>query len=161
MPFALRRSEDETMKSRLVQDDGRQRTFVLVLEPGEEAFAAITDFVECETITAASVTAIGAFSSAVVGWFDVGQKSYREIPVAEQCEVLSTMGDIALGDDGKPSVHLHSVLGLSDGSTRGGHLIRGTVNPTLEVVINETPAKLRRRKHPDMGVALIDLDGSN
>lgn len=148
------------MKSKLVQDDGMERTFVLVLEPGEEAFAAITDFAGRENITAASLTAIGAFSDAVIGWFDVAQKTYREIRVMEQCEVLSTMGDIALGDDGKPSLHLHSVLGLSDGSTRGGHLIRGMVNPTLEVVLNETPARLRRRKHSDMGVALIDLDAS-
>ena len=146
------------MKSKLVLDEGRERTFVLVLEPGEEAFASITEFAGRENITEASLTAIGAFSEAVVGWFDIERKTYREIPVAEQCEVLSTMGDIAVGDDGRPSLHLHSVLGLSDGSTRGGHLIRGRVNPTLEVVINETPARLRRRKHSEMGVALIDLN---
>jgi predicted DNA-binding protein with PD1-like motif len=146
------------MKSKLVLDEGTERTFVLVREPGEEAFASITEFAGRENITAASLTAIGAFSEAVVGWFDLERKNYREIPVAEQCEVLSTMGDIAVGDNGKPSLHLHSVLGLSDGSTRGGHLIQGTVSPTLEVVINETPARLRRRKHSDMGVALIDLD---
>jgi len=76
--------------------------------------------------------------------------------VAEQCEGLSLLGDIATGDDGKPSLHLHAVLGLRDGTTRGGHFLKGLVRPTLEVTIVETPAHLRRRKRPELGIALID-----
>ena len=53
--------------------------------------------------------------------------------------------------------HVHVVLGLSDGSTRGGHLLKGFVRPTLEVVVTETPAKLRRRSRPEFGIALIDV----
>jgi hypothetical protein len=44
-----------------------------------------------------------------------------------------------------------------DGSTRGGHLLHGQVWPTLEVIIRETPAELRKTDRPDMGLALIDL----
>src|SRR5205814_9350423 len=66
---------------------------------------------------------------------------YRRIPVDEQCEVLSLIGDVAEGQDG-PIVHAHVVLGLSDGTTRGGHLLEGLVFPTLEVVVTETPAEL-------------------
>ncbi|WP_366928813.1 DUF296 domain-containing protein [Phenylobacterium sp.] len=62
-----------------------------------------------------------------------------------------------MGDDGQPSLHVHAVVGLSDGSTRGGHLLNAVVKPTLEVTIVETPAHLRRRKRPELGVALIDL----
>jgi uncharacterized protein len=65
--------------------------------------------------------------------------------VSEQSEVLSAIGDIAIGDDNRASLHVHIVLGLSDGSTRGGHLLKGTVHPTLEVVLTATPAMLRRR----------------
>jgi hypothetical protein len=111
-----------------------------------------------EGVSAASLTATGAFSRATVGWFDFASKSYKEIAVGEQCEVLSAIGDIAVGDDGKASLHVHVVVGLSDGSTRGGHLLKGTVHPTLEVVLTETPAKLRRRKRADLGIALIDAD---
>jgi hypothetical protein len=71
--------------------------------------------------------------------------------------VLSAIGDIATGDDGKPSIHIHTVLGLSDGSTRGGHFLKGKVRPTLEVTVVETPAHLHRRKQPGLGIALIDL----
>jgi predicted DNA-binding protein with PD1-like motif len=51
------------------------------------------------------------------------------------------------------------VLGLSDGTTRGGHLLEGKVRPTLEIVLVETPTGLRRCKRPEFGIALIDLAG--
>ena len=90
----------------------------------------------------------------------MASKSYRKIEVNEQCEVLSAIGDVAVGDDGKPSLHVHIVLGLADSSTRGGHLLAGTVRPTLEVVLTEVPAVLRRKKKPDLGIALIDIEAT-
>lgn len=67
--------------------------------------------------------------------------------------------NIAEGQDG-PVLHAHVVLGLKDGTTRGGHLLEGRVFPTLEAVVTENPARLRKVLHPDLGSALIDLDWS-
>src|ERR1700726_554511 len=93
------------MKSKLASEhDGR--TFVLILDQDEEAFAAISAFANEQAINAASVAAIGAFESAKVGWFDLAAKRYSPISVDEQCEVLSLLGDIAQGDDGKASSNL-------------------------------------------------------
>ncbi|MFA1678138.1 PPC domain-containing DNA-binding protein, partial [Rhizobium mongolense] len=103
------------------------------------------------------LTAIGAFRSATLGFFEFATKNYKEIPVEEQTEVLSAIGDIAIGDDGKASLHMHVVLGRSDGATRGGHFIKGTVHPTLEIIIRESAVGFRRRKREDLGIALIDL----
>ena len=149
------------MKSQLVSETADAQVHVVILDSGEEAFAALTRFANGAKLTAASLTAIGAFEKATVGWFDFGSKSYRKIEVGEQCEVLSAIGDVAVGDDGKASLHVHIVLGLSDGSTRGGHLLAGTVRPTLEVVVTEVPSKLRRRKRADLGIALIDIDAGS
>jgi uncharacterized protein len=149
------------MKSRVLAAQADARTTVVVLDSGEEAFAALTRYANEAGISGAALTAIGAFENAVVGWFDFATRSYRKIRIDEQCEVLSAIGDIAVGDDGKASLHVHVVLGLSDGSTRGGHLLEGKVRPTLEVVVEETPTHLRRRKRPDLGIALIDLAGSS
>ena len=134
------------MKSKHIAADAEAQVHVIILDSGEEAFAALTRFANESAISAASLTAIGAFERATVGWFDIASKSYRKIEVNEQCEVLSAIGDVAVGDDGKPSLHVHIVLGLADGSTRGGHLLAGTVRPTLEVVLTEVPATLRRKK---------------
>jgi uncharacterized protein len=146
------------MKSRIVSDEAASRTHVVVLDSGEEAFAQLTKFANDGGIAAASLTSIGAFEKATIGWFDFANKTYKRIEVNEQCEVLSAIGDIATGDDGKASLHMHVVLGLSDGSTRGGHLLNAKVRPTLEVVLTETPSKLRRKKRADLGIALIDTD---
>lgn len=145
------------MKSKLVAGASDERTFVLVLDPGDEAVAAITRFARDKGVGGASVTALGAFERAKVGWFDLAAREYRPIPIDQQCEVLSIIGDVATGDDGQASLHLHAVLGLSDGTTRGGHLLHGIVRPTLEVIIVETAAELRRKKRPELGIALIDL----
>jgi uncharacterized protein len=146
------------MKSTKVAGDAGLETRVAVLDSGEEAVAALTKFANDAQLTTASLTAIGAFEKATVGWFDFEKKTYKKIEVGEQCEVLSAIGDVAIGDDGKASLHVHVVLGLSDGTTRGGHLLAGTVRPTLEVVLIETPSHLRRKKKPDLGIALIDLE---
>ena len=146
------------MKHKLLVEDAGERSFILVLDEGEEAFGAIRDFAEENGIDAASITAIGAFRAARIAFFEFDTKTYTPIPVDVQSEVLSMIGDIAVDDEGKASLHLHVVLGLSDGTTRGGHFLEGHVRPTLEVMLRETPARLRRRKRPDLGIALIDLD---
>ena len=146
------------MKYKVVED-ADVVTYVVVCDPGDEAVAALTQFARAEDLEAASIAAVGAFENAVVGWFDPAAKDYRRIPVGEQCEVLSLLGDVAQGQDG-PILHMHTVLGLSDGTTRGGHLLEGKVFPTLEVVVTETPAELRKIMRPDLGIAVIDLDRS-
>lgn len=145
------------MESVKISGKAGPETRVVILDSGEEAFTTLTKFANDAAITAASLTAIGAFERATIGWFDLEKKSYKKIEIAEQCEVLSAIGDIAVGDDGKASLHVHVVLGLADGTTRGGHLLEGKVRPTLEVVIADTPAHLRRKKKPDLGIALIEI----
>jgi hypothetical protein len=80
------------MKATEVAAVGGQRTFVLVLDPSEEAFATITRFAVERGLEAASLSAIGAFERATVGWFDLEAKTYRPIEVNEQCEALCLLG---------------------------------------------------------------------
>jgi len=51
------------------------------------------------------------------------------------------LGDVAVGDQGR-TFQLHAVLGKSDCSVIGGHLIEAHVRPTLEVIL---PSYLRKR----------------
>src|SRR6202012_5852094 len=149
------------MKSTKIAGDAGSETRVVILDSGEEAFAALTKFANEAGISAASLTAIGTFEKATIGWFDFDKKTYKKIEVDQQCEVLSAIGDVAVGDNGKASLHVHVVLGLSDGTTRGGHLMAGTVRPTLEVILTDTPVHLRRKKKADIGIALIDIDSTS
>lgn len=142
------------MKTRLLSEQGG-RTFAIVFATGDEVTAGLQQFAENNRLSASHFTAIGAFSRVTLGYFDWEQKDYRRIPLLEQVEVVSLIGDIALAD-GRPKVHAHVVVGKSDGSAHGGHLLEAYVRPTLEVVLVESPAHLRRRLDRDSGLALID-----
>ncbi len=106
------------------------RTLVVVLDTDEEAVATLTDFARVERIAAAHFTAIGAFREVRLGYWDGERKGYRHLPMPEQVEVLSLVGNIALAPEGL-RLHAHVVVGKSDGSAHGGHLLAGIVRPTL------------------------------
>lgn len=136
---------------------GANKTWAVVLETGEEANACLLEFANALQLSAAQLSAIGAFQRAVLGYFDWNTRDYKRNAVDEQVEVVSLLGDVAL-EGAQPRLHLHAVLGRSDGRALGGHLLEGQVRPTLEVIVTETPAHLRRRHDPVSGLALIQLD---
>jgi uncharacterized protein len=142
------------MKSKFLKDNG-ERTYVIVFDEGEEPLAGLRQFAQEENVTAAQFTAIGAFQSVRLGWFDLEKKDYEQIAIDEQVEVLSLLGNVAISE-GKPKIHAHLVVGKRDGAAHGGHLMEGRVRPTLEVMLIETPSHLRRKHDPKTGLALID-----
>ena len=148
---------ESPMQSRQIGESHGELTFVLIFQSGDEVMSELQKFAETKELDAAHFTAIGAFSDAVIAWFDWESKEYKKIPVRQQVEVLMLSGDIALKEDGSRQVHAHVVLGTSDGSARGGHLIEAHVRPTLELILTESPAHLRRRMDEKSGLALIHL----
>ncbi|HEX6959123.1 MAG TPA: PPC domain-containing DNA-binding protein [Ferrovibrio sp.] len=143
------------MQSRLLHQVEGQRTFAVVLEQDEEVTAALQIFARQEDLSAAQLTGIGAFSDVVLAYFDWEKKDYRKIPIHEQVEVASMIGDVALAPSGEPALHVHLVVGKRDGTAMAGHLSEGHVRPTLEVIVTETPAHLRKKVDPSSGLALI------
>src|SRR5580692_11273827 len=143
------------MKHRLIDADG-PRTYVVILETGDEVAASLNRFAEDTKPAGSSFKAIGALSSAKVGWFNWETKKYETAAeFDEQVEVLSLIGDVAL-KDGQPVVHAHLIVGRRDGSAHGGHLLEAYVRPTLEVVLTESAKSLRKVVDPESGLALIE-----
>ena len=131
-------------------------TYALIFDSGDEVMELLKTFANEHSLKAARFTAIGAFSSVELGFFDYAIKDYKKIPVNEQVEVLSLIGDVALyGDDSK--LHAHVVVGRSDGTTLGGHLLKAIVHPTLELILEETPGYLQRRMDKETGLPLIEI----
>jgi predicted DNA-binding protein with PD1-like motif len=155
--MAGREGYQETgVKSKLLHADA-PKTFAVIFETGDEAASGLAEFAKKNRLAATHFTAIGALSSVVLGYFDWELKKYKHIPVKEQVEVVSCIGDVAL-ENNEPKVHAHIVVSKSDGSAWGGHLIEARVRPTLEVIVVESPAHLHKRFDPDSGLALIRLD---
>ncbi len=134
-----------------------ERTLALRFREGEAIEAPLLELARREGLVAAEITGIGALSAVTLGFFDLERQEYDEIEVGEQVEVLSLVGNLALFE-GKPKLHAHIVVGKRDGSVMGGHLMDGRVRPTLELILNESPARLRRKTDPGTGLPLLDLD---
>jgi predicted DNA-binding protein with PD1-like motif len=147
------------MKATRLHEHAGETTWALILDKGDEVVRTLTAFAKEHGVTAAHFTAIGAFSAVTLGYFDRGKKDYVKIPVTEQVEVLSLVGDVARQDD-EPKIHAHVVVGKSDGTAHGGHLIDGRVWPTLELVLTESARTLARKSDPESGLALIDLSAT-
>ncbi len=143
------------MKSKMLHEAAGQRTMALIFETGDKVISALTEFATQKGLSASHFTAIGAFQVATLGYFDWNTKDYKQIPVNEQVEVVALVGDIAEGQNRKPKVHAHVVLGKSDGGALAGHLLEATVRPTLELILTESPAHLRRVHDAASGLALI------
>ncbi|MBI3804564.1 MAG: DNA-binding protein [Nitrospirae bacterium] len=141
------------MKDKLIEQQ-EEKIYILVFDTGDEVVMELSAFAAKRGLAAAQLTGIGGFRDVSLGFFEPDRKDYKIIPVDEQVEVLSLVGTITLYQ-GKPKVHAHVVVGKSDGSAHGGHLLGGHVWPTLEVVMTETPEHLQRRIDEVTGLALI------
>ena len=136
------------MKAKLLTEEKGQKSYVLIFDTGDKVVATLLAFARERRLAGSHITAIGAFQEATLGYFNWDTKKYQKIPIHEQVELLSLIGDIALAESGEPNLHAHVVVGKSDGMAMGGHLIEAVVRPTLEVVLTELPAHLQRRHDP-------------
>jgi predicted DNA-binding protein with PD1-like motif len=146
------------MQHRLLHQNAGQRTFAVVLSSGDRVMENLLGFAKEQNIRAAQLTGIGAFSEVTLKYFDWETKKYQDIPVREQVEVASFIGDVAVAPSGEPTLHIHLVVGRRDGSAVAGHLGEGIVRPTLELIVEESPAHLQKVKDQETGLALIKLD---
>ena len=144
------------MQSKLIFEREGLKTYALVYEQDDEFISTLEVFAEQHALAASHIAAIGAFSHAVVGFFDRKKMDYLKIPIQEQVEVLSLTGNITHSDEGY-KVHAHVVLGKADASAIGGHILEAHVWPTLEVIVEQSPKHLLRQIDLETGLALLDL----
>jgi uncharacterized protein len=144
------------MRSKLLHQEHGLKTFALVFDKDEEVTSALLSFASQNEVSAAQLTGIGAFSEITLGYFDRERKDYKRILLREQVEVLSLIGNVGRSQ-GQPKIHAHVVVGKSDGTAHGGHLLEARVWPTLELIVVETPKHLQRRIDHETGLPLLDL----
>jgi len=152
------RSRTETANNmRWKQIEAKPKVFALIFETGDEVLSGLQRFSKEQGLAGSSFKAIGALSYAKLGWFNWETKKYQPAVVLdEQVELLSMIGDIAL-KDGEPQVHAHVVVGRSDGTAHGGHLIEARVRPTCELILTESSTQLQKKIDPESGIALIQI----
>lgn len=126
----------------------------LILEKGEAIHESLKQMARELELPGAFITGIGAVKDVTIGYFDTKSNKYKEIDLKGTFELLSLKGDISWEGD-EPFIHLHAVLGLEDGSVKGGHLMRATIAVTGEIFIHKTGERLEREKVEEFGLSLI------
>jgi hypothetical protein len=103
---------------------------------GDEVLSGLTDLAKAEGIRSAQITGLGGLSTALLAFGDpsIGSFVFKLIPIDDKSELVSLDGTVSMRGD-EPNVHLHAVLALSDGTTRGGHVLELHVDPVAEVTI--------------------------
>ena len=115
------------------------RTWQVQFTSGDEILSGLTDLAKSAGISSAQITGLGGLSKAVLAFGDpsIGAMVFKLIPIDEKSELVSLDGTVSMRN-GVPSVHLHAVVALSDGTTRGGHVLELHVSPVAEVTILAT-----------------------
>ena len=148
--------DEVAMKAKLINEMG-EKTYAIVFNKGDEVVEGLLSFAREEKVQASHFTAIGALSDVTLGYFNWTKKTFDKISIQEQVEVLSLVGNIVF-DNGNPKLHAHVVIGKSNGTAHGGHLMEGHVRPILEVILVEVPSHLHRKIDKETGLALITFD---
>ena len=128
------------------------REFLLIGDKGDDFPSVLLDFAHRNGVRAASFNAIGAFQRATIAYWNAKTKQYEEIAVDEQVEVVSMTGNVFAD-----RLHAHVVLGKRDGATIGGHFVRGSIYPTLEIFLIEREMIAQRKKDEQTGLWLLDV----
>jgi uncharacterized protein len=134
------------------QINEQPRSYALVFSTGDELAKGLKDFATEQALADASFKAIGALAAVKLAWFNPQTRKYQiSVDLKEQVELLSMIGDVAQ-HEGRPIVHAHVVVGRSDGTTAGGHLLEASVRPTCEVFLTESPVELSKALDPETGL---------
>ena len=91
-------------------------------------------------------------SALSVTLFRLGEEGLCQHPVREPAEVASLLGDVAEA----PSGNLRfTPIWSSESEMTRLWLDQAHVRPTLEIIVTESPAHLRKVQDPESGLALI------
>ncbi len=126
------------------------------LHQNDELFDRLREVcVACDVKVGVVVSGIGMLKQAELNFFKK-QGEYSQVLFPEPLELVSLTGNIIL-QDGEYAFHLHAVLARSNKDAVAGHLSKGKVNVTNEIVILKSDAPLRRELDPATGLMSLSL----
>ncbi len=129
--------------------------WILRLDPGDPIVRSLTSFAARKKIGGAAVSGIGSCRNPELGFFEMGEKSYRFRTLAGDFEIASLTGNVSLSE-GKPFLHLHVVLGDAESQAWAGHLREAEVLAACEIVLTPLAAPLGRAVDPETGIKRIE-----
>jgi len=140
-----------------VQSKEKDGIIFVRLFPNEDIYEELKKVCEKHNIeTAIVISGIGQLKDFQLGYFKE-KGNYTPQEFSKPHELLSLSGNISKQESGY-EFHLHAVLGNENKETVGGHLIKGTVEVTNEIVLLKTDLKVKRRIEEATGLKGLFLE---
>ena len=132
-------------------------TFSVVrLERGEEIITALTQAVKGAGINGGFFYGLGVGMNLELGYFDAHKQTYIKKVFPDEYEFTGFQGNIS-SINGELSLHCHVTITDAQFNAYGGHLFRGTVPATLEIIIFPFTQALTRKRDQATGLNLLEL----
>ena len=128
-----------------------QNVIALRLDKGDDITESVYKVAEIENIRFAKVSGIGATDNFTVGVFDIAKKEYEKYDFCSNHEINTLTGNIT-EKDGKPYIHLHITATGKGCKVVGGHLIKGIISLTGEIIITVFDGKVSREFDETLGI---------
>lgn len=127
------------------------------LFPGEDIYQALKEACRKHRVeTAVVLSGVGQLKQFKLGYFKE-KGDYTPEEFEKPHELLSLTGSIS-NQEGDYNFHLHVVLGDEEKKVVGGHLIRGEVEVTNEIVLLKTDLKVKRKLEESTGLQGMFLE---
>ena len=135
-------------------DYRKNNSYVAIrLDDNDEIIESIKAVAKKEKILSASIKGLGAAKIAELAHYDTKEKKYNTKKFEGMLEIISLNGNIATMNN-EPAVHIHMAISKHDFSTISGHLMKGIVYPTCEIVLNLHGIKITREFDEKTGLNL-------
>ncbi len=141
-----------------MQSKEEQNLIIVRLFPDDDLFKSLQEICrKHEVMTAVILSAAGQLKQFTLGYFDGKEYRYQDFP--ETHELLGISGIISWSAEEKEyKFHMHVMAGREDKQVIGGHLFKGIIEGTGEIVLQKTSIKVMRRKDPGTGLMGMYLE---
>lgn len=132
------------------------RYLVIRLEKGEEIVTTLARTLRDAEISGGFFFGLGVGKELELGYFDAHKQAYIKREFNSEYEFTSFTGNISTVNN-ELSIHCHVTITDNQFNAIGGHLFRGTVPATLEIIVLPFANALTRKKDDATGLNLLDL----
>jgi predicted DNA-binding protein with PD1-like motif len=132
--------------------------YVLRAEIGEEIQEALKQFAQAVNLKAAFYQGIGMLHQVELAFFCSEQKIYNRRFFDGDYELISLIGNLSTTDE-VHAPHTHVTLGDRNFQTYSGHLVRGVVSVTAEILITTLDVALTRKEDPILNIKALVSQG--
>ncbi len=121
--------------------------YVIRAEIGEEIQETLRQFAEAVELKSAFYQGIGTLNQVELAFFCTDSKKYDRKFFDYEYELVSLIGNLSAGE-GAPIPHTHVTLADRNFQTISGHLVRGFVSATVEILVTTIDLALTRKEDP-------------